>query len=329
MRGFRIVQAKPMRKLSVSVVTAMLARPRAQPRSPCRPHAPATRGYTDAVRFHLKPRNPGKAPASMSTARASSDSAELSEEKWIPAPLPAGVELLRDATPAKWLEEAVALRPLHSVGHLVPDVFEAYARVLHPALSGLYDEPVRWSAVAAKTGRVAHRLMQFVRVAGLPDDPNTRPHWGERPRQGVGPLMELTRALRPFTPEPHVCWIGLWEGFGGLDMIEELNDVAKVRIPQRAYYLLRGPLESVPALAVAGSPWKAPNLWWPHDRSWCVATDIDLDSTYVGGTRKCIDAVLCDPALEAFPSRIEDRFDIGADEVNPGIPRPPRRGAVR
>ena len=36
-------------------------------------------------------------------------------------------------------------------------------------------------------------------------------------------------------------------------------------------------------LPAAGLP--EPNLWWPADRAWRVASDIDLPSTYLGGTR--------------------------------------------
>ena len=28
----------------------------------------------------------------------------------------------------------------------------------------------------------------------------------------------------------------------------------------------------------------SPSIWWPEDRAWCVATDIDLFDTYVGGS---------------------------------------------
>ena len=279
------------------------------------------------MQFHFKKRKPGRWRQSLSMVRLviSSDRSGDDEVEWAPAPLPPGLKLVRDTTAARWLEESVGRRPFHSVGHLVPDAFEAYARVLHPALSGLHDEPVRWSEVAAKTGRVVHPLMQFERIAGIPDDPNAQPRWGQRPRAGHGPLTELAQALRLFTVDPDTCWIALWEGFGGIDLVEELDDAPKVTIPQRTYYLFRGPIDAVPALATAGPPWQPPNLWWPDDRSWCVATDIDLDSTYVGGTRECIDALLSDPALEVFPSRVEDRVDVGADEINRAIPRPPER----
>lgn len=280
------------------------------------------------LRFHFRKGTPGQGRAPLAFAQRLSQSnapGGPEHDEPAPAPLPPGVELARDTAAAHWVEESVARRHLPSVGHLVPDVFEAYARVLHPAFSGLYEDPVRWSAVAARTGRVVHPLMQFERIALLPDDPNAQPRWGSRPRAGHGPLPEIARALRPFTADPSRCWIAIWEGFGGLQMVEELAAAPKVRIPQREYFLFRGPLDAVLALARAGHPWQAPNLWWPDDRSWCVATDIDLDSTYVGGSRGCIEALLGDAALEVFAAAIEDRIDVGADEINLPVPRGPRR----
>jgi hypothetical protein len=42
------------------------------------------------------------------------------------------------------------------------------------------------------------------------------------------------------------------------------------------------------------------SCWWPEDRAWCVATEIDFTWTYVGGTRECIQQVIDDPELEAL-----------------------------
>jgi hypothetical protein len=44
------------------------------------------------------------------------------------------------------------------------------------------------------------------------------------------------------------------------------------------------------------------NLWWPDDRAWCVATEIDLAWTYVGGPAALIGDVLANPHLEAQPA---------------------------
>jgi len=40
------------------------------------------------------------------------------------------------------------------------------------------------------------------------------------------------------------------------------------------------------------------NLWFPADQSWCVATEIDLAWTYIGGSRRCVASILADSRLE-------------------------------
>jgi hypothetical protein len=80
--------------------------------------------------------------------------------------------------------------------------------------------------------------------------------------------------------------------------------------------LFRGPLE----IALKG-PWtrwhQTPNLWWPHDRAWFVATEIDFDSTLVGGSHALIDALLANDALEALEITLDTRLDWFGDELNP------------
>jgi hypothetical protein len=69
-----------------------------------------------------------------------------------------------------------------------------------------------------------------------------------------------------------------------------------------------------------------PPARWPADRAWCVASEIDLQWTYVGGPRGLIDAVLADGRIEALPaapddpvSRVEDRVTAWADQVADGL----------
>jgi hypothetical protein len=75
----------------------------------------------------------------------------------------------------------------------VPQGFEVYARVLHPAQReterGL--ESVRWSAVASWTGSTAHPLMQFHRLAKL--------SWHQFPTlvaAGELPVIRIGRSVR-------------------------------------------------------------------------------------------------------------------------------------
>ena len=58
-------------------------------------------------------------------------------------------------------------------------------------------------------------------------------------------------------------------------------------------------------------------LWWPADRAWCVATDVDLVSSYVAGSAACIAEVLATPGLEAVPAAPGDAITYDADTVNP------------
>lgn len=68
----------------------------------------------------------------------------------------------------------------------------------------------------------------------------------------------------------------------------------------RDYLLFTGPVTA--ATAFRNDPWfQSPNLWWPEDRAWFVATEIDGYSTYIGGEQACIDALVAHPHLEVLP----------------------------
>lgn len=51
------------------------------------------------------------------------------------------------------------------------------------------------------------------------------------------------------------------------------------------------------------------NVWWPEDRAWCVVTDIDLRSTYVGCSSACAQALIDDELLDAVRATLVDRVD--------------------
>ena len=56
-------------------------------------------------------------------------------------------------------------------------------------------------------------------------------------------------------------------------------------LPDRAYYLVHGPLSAMPDLRYPDNDdWRNPDLFWPTDRSWFAATDVDFWSLYVGGS---------------------------------------------
>jgi hypothetical protein len=268
----------------------------------------------------------------------------------LPFKLPPGLELVTDLTPAAWIDERLMRRPGPGVrvGDVVPTGFEAYARIFHPVRLGSPQVATRWSTIAAHTGRTVHPEMQIEHVS-VPLDLDRA---SEYPFERLTEVEAATLAqiLRRFTSTPEVCWFAVWDGYGlfgrGVTIFGSRSDedpavtedrqrleyervrwVREVvdRIPtfdthdgHRSYHLFRGPLEAAP-LGINGIE-QPPNLWWPDDRAWCVATEIDGFSTYVGGPESCIVAVVEDERFEALRSDVSNRFDIHSDRVNPPPP---------
>ena len=63
-----------------------------------------------------------------------------------------------------------------------------------------------------------------------------------------------------------------------------------------------------------------PQLVWPADHAWCVASEIDWDSTVVGGSRAAIDAVLATDSLETFEVTADDDLSSEGDTINAARP---------
>jgi hypothetical protein len=57
------------------------------------------------------------------------------------------------------------------------------------------------------------------------------------------------------------------------------------------------------------------NLAWPDDRSWFVASEIDFDSTVVGGSRELVDRVLAS-GLETAEIGADADLSWEGDHVN-------------
>jgi hypothetical protein len=90
--------------------------------------------------------------------------------------------------------------------------------------------------------------------------------------------------------------------------------------PNRDYLLFQGPLRA--ALSIGHqitADWRlpqSPNLLWPADRSWLLATEIDFDSTLVGGSTQLVQELLQATPLEAWPVGIGDDLTIDGDRIN-------------
>lgn len=111
---------------------------------------------------------------------------------------------------------------------------------------------------------------------------------------------------------------------GGLDIPPAFAAAAmagpRLHLPGRNYLLFTGELDAAAQMGWwEAEDWfapQSPNLFWPVDRSWCVASEIDFDSTVLAGSTALIEAVLARQDLEAWPVEPGDLLSIEGDTVN-------------
>jgi hypothetical protein len=189
-----------------------------------------------------------------------------------------------DSDAAAWVP--AALRGFaEGVCSIVPPVFDAYARVFHPAtrMEDKEEVPVRWADVAEANGRTMHPAAEWGSIVagllaykqsgqpGLWDQP---PSQGELP-QGIA--RRLLATLSEHTAQPDHAFFAVWEGFGypssllflfPEDMPEQerhraeqkaqdaldarvrpwrelVDGAAAFEVPGRRMHLLSGPLEAI------------------------------------------------------------------------------------
>ncbi|MEN3122885.1 hypothetical protein [Janibacter sp. LM] len=97
-----------------------------------------------------------------------------------------------------------------------------------------------------------------------------------------------------------------WPGREMLLLATSTSELADRTWPQRA------------GLGADDGMWEiSPQLLWPADRAWVVASEIDWDSTIVAGPRSLVDAVLADERFEAFEVDADADLSYEGDTVNP------------
>jgi hypothetical protein len=186
----------------------------------------------------------------------------------------------QSTAPADWIAASLHGQP-GTIGALVPNLFESTVRLHAP-------------------------------------DP-TPDGWWERYRD----LFDLVASVGArHTSTPALAWFAIWEGHGfgtstthlgwrdppadeaEREWREEQRErqrnaerernarigpalacVPRFDLPHRAYYLIHGPLAAMTQLRYPDDDgWRNPDLFWPNDRSWFAATDVDFWSLYVGGS---------------------------------------------
>ena len=229
------------------------------------------------------------------------------------------LELSADTGAAAWIAPRLT-GGFGAVTRTVPDGFPAYARIFHPA-PGPNGGWVRWEEVARTTGAHVHAVMQWHALVGAQDWLNmTDSQWPggnpERGNLGVELLNNLCQLLAQHTNTPEHCYFCIWEGYGwlGSDKLTAANP--RVHLPWRDYILLIGSLAKVTSSCWYTAHRQSPNLFWSADWLWCVASEIDFDSTLVAGSASLIEAIVESRLFEAWRVGPDDSLAADADRVN-------------
>jgi hypothetical protein len=207
---------------------------------------------------------------------------------------------------------------------------------------------MQWQSIAVVVDHVTMRGVwphRYPSTTHTSDWPGQEPFVGELPPETLRPLLDV---LGRFTPDED-CVHALWEGWGWLSetgwalmtlaegtgppepapparpgLPDDVLRLPRLQLPNRGYLLFRGPLAAALRMGhQITDDWftpQSPSLLWPADRSWCLATEVDFDSTLVGGSVELAEALLAAPALEAWPVPPDGDLTVDGDLVNP---RPP------
>ena len=226
-----------------------------------------------------------------------------------------GVTLSDDVAAADWVRRA--LRPWGPgrmrVASLVPAGYEAYGRILHRAWND--EEPARWRDIAAQSGVTLDAETRFNELVDRHPDASRRsppapwrqPDPGSLRPEECGAVAEV---LTEYTTTPGDCWFCVWEGYGtGWPVLNRLGERApRVALEHRNCLLFRGAVAA--ATAFRSPPWfQSPTLWWPADRAWCVASELDIFSTYVACATDALHALIAHPALEVVRCSVGQEID--------------------
>ena len=225
------------------------------------------------------------------------------------------------------------------VALVVPAGFDAYARVMHPLDGGR-----RWSTVApAYLERGANRYQYpfpdevswtegdmgaalvdvLLDVLGTATGSHQQCHyalwegWGDLHAGSHSTLYSVGDDLGP---------LAAWWRRRAVRRMRALQSRAEAPLYEfvgacavqpwwggRGMLLFDGPIDAVAAIGTpdpfgSGLRRRGPQWWWPVDRRWFVATEIDYPWTYVAGPRLLVAAVIQHADVEAVPVQHDDAW---------------------
>ena len=249
----------------------------------------------------------------------------------------------RTAVPAQWATSHLDVFAKQWVTGMAGPDFGAYARIFHPLDDGPHAQ--RWADVARAHGRTMHASAQWHLINDVPEDERHGRGFPGDPYVGnlhAEALSALCNVLADHTATPEQCWFAVWDGWGwqhsgavsvlGSTTSDEPMPPLKMApqawqldmtgpsfaLPGRQYHLFGGPVDAATRIGHwVTAEWfdpQSPTIFWPEDHAWCVATEVDADTTLVGGNLDLITEIINSPLLEALPIA---RQASQQDTINP------------
>ena len=215
---------------------------------------------------------------------------------------------------------------------------------------------LRWADVASREGTVMHPLVQWESLLGEYERPmgDRAGFQYDQPDTGVldlDSLAAVARVLAGHTATPHDTLAALWEGHGEIwggvvrysiateseivtppvsetlpPLFPGAAEAVRLALPHRDSLLFELDVRTLaePGWAersgwTSGARTLTPQCLWPEDRAWFLASEIDYDSTLVGGSESLI-AELLDlgrtGTIEVLPIPPDADLTESGDRVN-------------
>lgn len=169
------------------------------------------------------------------------------------------------------------------------------------------------------TGLPAYARLRFIPDPEHPGQSENAVELGPEHPSEAELLRSVHHTLARYTRTPDDCYFCLWDGWypdlygtgtagaghQGPAFSRSLLDVPKVVVPNRAFYLFRGPLSDFGDWSEAEdfpghTPLHMPNpaFVWPADHAWCVTNDVDPHWADIGAQASAIDQLIADARLD-------------------------------
>ena len=261
----------------------------------------------------------------------------------------------------RWIERGVTPRMVPAEGgagyicrvsDLVPPIFPAYAKLLHPIYEDLaaLDDDLTWqeaekstpSEMNALRGSVEKEIQRIIDQSTLvyggpsPDSRLVRIRWTELARRQGIPFTPTLSAYSFTRRFPGGSWprrlIGPEEGnLASTDRDVLTSVVRRHTNPGRCLFhfwllatvdwkdnlLFEGALDEVSNFPDQAKGTRlSPTHWFPENRAWIVCTDYDLTFTLIGGSKSLVDDLLRNRDLECVQVHADTRVDAYADSAN-------------